>query len=66
MAEGGNNSEGFTVTLNGVLDIPPDISSLTGRNPFPSDPIYCVLENRTIKTIHSMNSNDMVNSCIHM
>lgn len=53
MAEGGNNSDGSTVTLNGLLEIPPDISSSTGRNPFPSDPTYRVLENRTINTIHS-------------
>jgi len=50
-AEGGNNSDGFTVTLNGLADCPPDKTSSTGRKPALSDPVYCALEKLTVKTM---------------
>lgn len=61
MAEGGNCSDGVIVTLNGVLDIPPDNSTVTWRNPFPSDAKYCVLESCTRNTIQQINSKNILN-----
>ena len=47
-ADTGDCSDGVTVTLNGLLDIPFSMISVTIINPMASEPVYCVCLNTTI------------------
>ena len=47
-ADTGDCSNGVTVTLNGLLDIPPTSSNVTITNPVASEPMYCVCVNLTL------------------
>ena len=49
-ADTGDCSDGVTVTLNGLLDLPPPSSSVTITNPIASEPVYCVSVNFTLIT----------------
>ena len=40
-ADTGDCSDGVTVTLNGLLDVPPTSSNVTITNPVASVPVYC-------------------------
>ena len=47
-ADTGDCSDGVTVTLNGLLDVPPTSSNVTITNPVASVPVYCVRVNHTV------------------
>ena len=52
LADTGDCSDGVTVTLNGLLDVPPTNFNVTITNPVASEPVYCVCVNSTfISTI---------------
>ena len=40
LADTGDCSDGVTVTLNGLLDVPPTSSNVTITNPVASVPVY--------------------------
>ena len=44
-ADSGDCSNGVTVTLNGLLDVPPTSSNVTSTNPVSSEPVYCLCIN---------------------
>ena len=50
-ADTGDCSDGVTVTLNGLLDIPPLSSRVTNINPAASDPVKLLLVNLTLISI---------------
>ena len=45
LADTGDCSDGVTVTLNGLLDVPPTSSNVAITNPVASEPVYCVCVN---------------------
>ena len=47
-ADTGDCSDGVTVTLNGLLDVPPTSSNVTITNPVASVPVYCVRVNHNV------------------
>ena len=47
-ADTGDFSNGVTVTLNGLLDVPPTSSNVITTNPVDSEPVYCVCVNLTL------------------
>ena len=44
-ADTGDCSDGVTLTLNGLLDVPPTSSNVIITNPVASEPVYCVCVN---------------------
>ena len=48
LADTGDCSDGVTVTLNGLLDIPFLSSNVTITNPVASEPVYCVCVSLTL------------------
>ena len=50
MADTGDCTEGVTVTIIGVLDVPPVILTTTSINPDDSEPVNCPDANSTINT----------------
>ena len=51
LADTGDCSDGVTVTLNGLLDIPPASSNVTITNPIASEPVNCICANLTLIAI---------------
>ena len=47
MADTGDCTEGVTVTIIGVLDVPPVILTITSINPDDSEPVNCPDANPT-------------------
>ena len=47
-ADTGDCSDGVTVTLNGLLDVPPTSSNVIITNPVASEPVNCVCVNLTL------------------
>ena len=47
-ADTGDCSDGVTVTLNGLLDVPPTSSNAITTNPVASEPVYCACVNLTL------------------
>ena len=50
MADTGDCTEGVTVTVIGVLEVPPIILTVTSINPDDSEPVNCPDVNSTINT----------------
>ena len=48
LADTGDCSDGVTVTLNGLLDVPPNSSNVTVIDSVASEPVYCVCVNLTL------------------
>ena len=44
-------SDGVTVTLNGLLDVPPTSSNATLTNPVASESVYCLRSNLTVISV---------------
>ena len=53
-ADTGDCSDGVTVTLNGLLDVPPTSSIVTITNPVASVPVYCLSVNLTLILVESI------------
>ena len=53
LADTGDCSDGVTVTLNGLLDVPPTSSNVTITNPVASEPVYCICANLTLIVVES-------------
>jgi len=51
LADTGNCSNGVTVTLNGLLDVPPTSFNVTSTNPVSSEPVYCDCVNLTVISV---------------
>ena len=51
MADTGDCTEGVTVTVIGVLDVPPVILTITSINSDDSEPVNCSDANSTINTM---------------
>ena len=51
MADTGDCTEGVTVAVIGVLEVPPIILTVTSVNPDDSEPVNCPDANSTINTI---------------
>ena len=54
LADTGDCSDGVTVTLNRLLDVPPTSSSITITNPVASGPVYCDCVNLTLISANKM------------
>ena len=54
LADTGDCSDGVTVTLNGLLDVPPSTFNATFTNPIPSEPVYCDCVNLTLIVVESI------------
>ena len=48
LADTGDCSDGVTVTLNGLLDVPLTSFNVTIINPVASEPVYCLRSNLTV------------------
>ena len=47
-------SDGVTVTLNGLLDVPFNSSNVTVIDPVASEPVYCICVNLTLIVVESI------------
>ena len=54
LADNGDCSDGVTVILNGLLDLPPTTSNFTFTNPVASEPVYCACVNFTLIVVESI------------
>ena len=51
LADTGDCSDGVTVTLNGLLDVPPTSSNVIITNPVASESVYCLRSNLTVISV---------------
>ena len=54
LADTDDCSDGVTVTLNGLLDVPPNRSNVTVIDPVASEPVYCLSANLTLIVVESI------------